>query len=90
MSKPKENPDDKKARLRERRLSEVERAGATQDNASGLTADVRAIYGMQPKGAPSQPFKPTRSGGIINAFKSKGGEGRLSDRLNVFSVKGPK
>lgn len=86
MSKPKEDPADKKARLRERRLSELERAGATQDNASGLTADVRAIYGMQPKGAPSQPFKPMRSGGIVSVIKSTRGEGGP----NVFNRAGRK
>ena len=72
MSKPKEDPADKKARLRERRLSEIERMGATQDNAAGLSADVRAIYGMQPKGGPSQPFKPMPQRGGINIFDMAG------------------
>lgn len=44
-SKPKEDPADKKARLRERRLSEIDRKTASEENAAGLTADLRGIYG---------------------------------------------
>jgi len=44
--KPKEDPKAKAARLREQRMSEVELTKATQGNASALTTDLRAIYGM--------------------------------------------
>lgn len=45
MSKPKEDPADRRARLRERRLSEVDRQVATEANAASLASDLRAIYG---------------------------------------------
>jgi len=38
---------DKAARLRERRLSEIERTQTTEDTAGGLTSDLRAVYGMK-------------------------------------------
>jgi len=47
MGKPKEDPEDKKARLRERRLSQLERQDATQNNAAGLTSDLSAVYGLR-------------------------------------------
>lgn len=49
---PKENPEDRKARLRERRISEIERSTATQNTAGDLTADLRAVYGL--RGIPLQ------------------------------------
>jgi len=49
--KPKEDPKDKAARLRERRISELERTKSAQDQAEGLTSDLRAVYGM--KGIPN-------------------------------------
>lgn len=42
---PKESKEDKKARLRERRLSQMERDKATQETSSDLTNDLRAVYG---------------------------------------------
>ena len=45
--KPKEDPADKAARMRERRLSEIERTQSTEDSAGGLTSDLRAVYGMK-------------------------------------------
>lgn len=57
--KPKENPEDKTARLRERRLSLLERKGATEESARGLTADLRAVYGpMGVKAMPQTIGKP--------------------------------
>ena len=44
---PSEDPQDKAARLRERRISELERMRASQENAAGLTSDIRAIYGLR-------------------------------------------
>lgn len=43
---PKEDPKDKEARLRERRLSELELQQTTQQSAAGLTSDLRAVYGL--------------------------------------------
>jgi hypothetical protein len=37
--KPKENPEDKAARLRERKMSEIEQA-----TAAGLSSDLRSTY----------------------------------------------
>lgn len=73
MSKPKEDPADKKARLRERRLSEIERTAAAQDNAASRAADIRAIYGAQPMRGPSQPFTPLRpTMAMPDVFKAMG------------------
>ena len=46
MAGPKEDPDDKKDRLRERRLSLLERRRAAEKNAGGLTTDLRGVYGL--------------------------------------------
>lgn len=42
---PRESEDDKKARLRERKLSQMERDKATQETSADLTNDLRAVYG---------------------------------------------
>jgi hypothetical protein len=42
---PKEDPAEVAARLRERRLSALDQENATQKQASGLTSDLRSIYG---------------------------------------------
>lgn len=55
--RPKEDPADKKARLRERRLSEIERMQTAEGNAAGLAADLRAVYGTLKSAGPSQPFR---------------------------------
>jgi hypothetical protein len=47
MSKPKEDPKDKAARLRERRITGIERQQTAEESASSLTTDLRAIYGMK-------------------------------------------
>jgi hypothetical protein len=45
-SKPKgESAEDKKARLRERRLSMLERDRATSETAQGLQNDIMSVYG---------------------------------------------
>ena len=44
---PKEDPQDKAARLRERRMATLERDRATQQTAGDLTADLRAVYGLR-------------------------------------------
>ncbi len=43
---PKEDPDDKAARLRERRMSLLEQRRAGQQTAGGLTSDLRGVYGL--------------------------------------------
>jgi len=55
--KPKEDPKDKAARLRERRMSEVEDQRAGQDSAGQLTTDLRNVYGMSLFGANPTPKK---------------------------------
>lgn len=47
MGAPKEDPEDKKARLRERRMSELERARISQKNAFGMTSDLASVYGLR-------------------------------------------
>jgi hypothetical protein len=47
MKSPKEDPEDKAARLRERRITDVERSEATQRNAAGMTSDLATIYGLK-------------------------------------------
>ena len=44
---PKEDPQDKAARLRERRISQMERDSATQRTAGDLTGDLRSVYGLR-------------------------------------------
>lgn len=44
---PREDPKDKAARLRERRLSEIELGRASQQTAADLTTDLRGAYGMR-------------------------------------------
>jgi len=44
---PKEDPQDKAARLRERRISQMERDSATQRTAGDLTSDLRSVYGLR-------------------------------------------
>lgn len=55
--RPKEDPADRKARLRERRMSDLERRRASEDQAGGLTADLRAVYGS--RSAPKKPIAVT-------------------------------
>jgi hypothetical protein len=44
---PKEDPQDKAARLRERRLGEIDRNNATQANTRSMTQELAAIYGLR-------------------------------------------
>lgn len=44
---PKEDPEDKKDRLRERRMASMERTQAAQETASDLTTDLRSVYGLR-------------------------------------------
>lgn len=48
--KPKEDPKDKAARLRERRISEIEQRQAAQQQASGLSSDLTSVYGFTGRG----------------------------------------
>lgn len=45
MKSPKEDPADKAARLRERRLSELDQARTTEQTSAGLASDLRSVYG---------------------------------------------
>lgn len=44
---PKESREDRDARRRERRLSEIDQTKSAQEQAAGLTTDLRAIYGLR-------------------------------------------
>lgn len=56
---PREDPADKAARLRERRMTEMERGQTAMESAAGATTDLRSIYGSQPKGTGAgQPLRP--------------------------------
>lgn len=47
MKSPKEDPNDKAARERERRLAELDQNAAAQKDAGGLTTDLRSVYGLR-------------------------------------------
>lgn len=75
MKQAKENPQDKAARLRERRSAELERSRTVQTQARDLTGDVRRIYGnrvtmfglarpMAPRPIAPRP-SPTQSNSIF-------------------------
>lgn len=60
--KPKgEDPADKAARLRERRMTEVERQKSTEESAAGLAADIRSIYGQRTGSSTSSPYAPAKA-----------------------------
>lgn len=74
--KPKEDPTAKAARLREARMSSIELTKATQNNAAGLTTDLRAIYGMNGGAGGMSLFNLISQS---SANKAKPGMGRGSD-----------
>lgn len=47
MKTPKEDPADKAARLRERRISELDQARSSEMTAAGMASDLRAVYGSK-------------------------------------------
>lgn len=64
MKTPKEDPADKAARERERRISELEQSQATQEQAAGLTSDIGAVYGLRSlslfsRKKPTTPYPPS-------------------------------
>lgn len=69
--KPKEDPADKAARLRERRITEVERQKTTEKTAGGLTSDLQAVYGLRGlsmfgvPGRPAPAAAPRAPGRIV-------------------------
>jgi len=73
MGKPKtpqEDPADRAARLRERRMTDIERAKSTEESAAGLAADIRSIYGQKTGNNPSSPYTPQRTGkGVPTAIE---------------------
>lgn len=44
---PKEDPDAKRDRMRQRRLSVLDRRETAEEAAGGLTSDLRAVYGLK-------------------------------------------
>lgn len=45
--KPKENADDKAARMRERRITDIEQQKAGEKSAATLTSDINSVYGSR-------------------------------------------
>ena len=64
---PKENPKDKAARLRERRISDLEQKDTAQNTAAGLTSDLRAVYGLKklPNMFNMTAAPPSKRGGLV-------------------------
>jgi hypothetical protein len=44
---PKENPEDRKDRERQRRSATLDRRESAETAAAGLTTDLRAVYGLR-------------------------------------------
>lgn len=44
--RPKEDPKDRADRERQRRIAELDRRETAQENAGGLTTDLRSVYGL--------------------------------------------
>jgi hypothetical protein len=73
---PKEDPQAKADRLRERRLTELDQTAAAQDQAAALTSDLRAVYGLKGlgRGGAFRPASPTvGSSNAITGPKAYGG-----------------
>lgn len=60
---PAEDPAARAARERDRRLSELARADTTMEQADGLTADLREVYGLRRLGRPGAVAIPGRQPG---------------------------
>lgn len=58
-----EDPAAKAARLRERRITQMELDDATEETAQDLTTDIRGVYGEQPGTS-----KPKRKTGAVSMF----------------------
>jgi hypothetical protein len=56
-----EDPEDRKARLRERRLSLLENRRAAEKTSTGLTTDLGSVYGLQSLSMFGQPGKSRAS-----------------------------
>ena len=81
MKNPKEPADAKAARLRERRLAELDRNSATQQLATGLTSDIRGTYGNRVSMfglAPSVARMPSVTPGSLFGFKPVAGLSRAN------------
>lgn len=72
MKTPREDPADKAARLRERRLSELEQDQAAQEQAKGLTTDIRAVYGLRALSLFGTPGRPAPSKPVVAPPKLPG------------------
>ena len=47
MKGPEEDPADRRARMRERRVTGLEQAAVGQENAKSLTTDLMSVYGIE-------------------------------------------
>jgi len=77
----KEDPADKAARRRERRITDIARQKSSEEMASGLTSDIRAVYGMKGlvpmQGMPKVKAPASKGTGTQGAERS-----RLSDNTH--------
>jgi hypothetical protein len=71
--KPKEDPADRAARLRERRMSELDQMRAGEANAASLTSDLKSTYNfsrglfanIRPSVFTKTPVAPPKTGPMI-------------------------
>ncbi len=63
MKTPKENPEDKAARQRERRISMLELNRSSQEQSARATTDIRSVYGMGGLSLFSMMGAPALTGG---------------------------
>ena len=75
MKTPKEDPADKAARFRERRISELEQDEATQEQAAGLSSDIRSVYGLRAMSLFGKPGTPVLTAPVPLPTKPTGNKG---------------
>ena len=73
---PKEDPKDKAERLRQRRIAEIDRMGTAQQNASGLTTDLRGVYGLRALSMFGMGGGPGKSAPALKPTTNTFGNGR--------------
>ena len=72
-SMPKEDPEAKAQRERERRLAKLDRSRAAQDEANDLTRDLRAVYGLsalRSYGKAGRSTSPAKSTAAPSMFRN--------------------
>lgn len=72
-STPKEDPEAKAQRERERRLAELDKSRGAQDEANDLTSDLRAVYGLnalRSYGTAGRSTSPAKSTAAPSMFRN--------------------